>query len=138
MSKLRVRILSPEAELYNNEADSLHLATESGEMELLPAHTPFIGMIDFCVASVRNGEHIEEYYVRTGNVSIDIDGETVKLLAEDVQEKSNMDVKSLEDYMEFVLERLSEPDRLSKYQMAFLEEQRTGLEKSFTVMKDRK
>lgn len=136
MSKLKVRVLSPVAELYDGEADSLHLATETGEMGVLPGHATLIGLIDFCVLKVQNGEKIEEYFVRNGNLMIEEDGETVRVLGHSIEQKSNMSIKSLEDYMNFILDRLSDTSRLSKYQIAFLEDQKSGVEKSFAIMRD--
>jgi F-type H+-transporting ATPase subunit epsilon len=133
MNRIKVSVLSPNAPAYVGEADALHLATEEGEMDILPGHAALIGLIDFSVLKVKNGQHNEEFYLRGGTVSVE-DGETVKILAQDVQSKVNFDLKSLKDYMEFVISRLSKPEELSKYQMKFLEEQKDALEKNFTVI----
>lgn len=133
--KLQVQLLAPTSMPFDEEVDSVKLTTELGEMVLLPGHIPLVGVIDFSLVTLVNEAHVEEYYVRNGSVSIDEDGETVRILGHDVQLKSEMDIRNIEEYMNFISRKLKNKEDLSRYQIEFLEGQKSSLEKSFAVLK---
>jgi len=126
---------TPIAEIYSGTVDSVHLETDTGEMEVLVGHASTIGSIQFSVVKIRRDKHVDEYVVRQGILSIDESGDSARIIAQYIEKRSDMRVRSLEEYRTFILDRLKEPERLSKYQVKFLENQRTSVERSMEVFR---
>ncbi len=131
------RLLAPTKDWFSGPVDSVHFATKSGEMEILPGHVSLVGIIDFSLVKIRKNGHIDEFLIRHGAVSIDPEGEGARIMAQDVQDRKHLDKKSLKEYLDFVTEKLKKPDELSKFQIDFLEEQKGSLEKSFQILEQK-
>lgn len=68
---IKVRIISPEKELFNGEAEAVFLPGTLGEFEVLEAHAPIISSLTNGEIRLRRGGseesvHIESGFVRTG------------------------------------------------------------------------
>ncbi len=126
---------TPVTELYNAPVDLVHLATDEGEMEVLPGHASTVGTIQFSKIVVTSLNHTDSFLVRQGILTVDENGTVVRILATDAHKQSDMRLRSLEEYRTFILDRLKEPERLSKYQMRFLSDQQASIEKSIEVFR---
>jgi F0F1-type ATP synthase epsilon subunit len=125
---------TPWVSLSEGEIDAAKLSTLTGELEILPEHTSLIGIIDFSKLQVRDGDTVHEYYVRSGALQVANGGKEVRILAQDIGKEGEMHMASLEEYLAFITEKLSERD-LSDYQIRFLESERLGLEKQLSIEK---
>lgn len=126
---------TPKATVFEGEVDAVQLTTLAGEMEILPQHTTLVGIIDFSEVAVRKGAKTEKYLMRSGAVNVEMGGESVQLLAQDISEDGTAERKTLEEYLSFVVKKLEEGD-LSDYQIKFLKSQQGSLEKTIAVLTD--
>lgn len=126
--KLTLTIQSPHTTGYDGPADLVHLATDLGEMEVLPGHASTLGTILTSKVRVQNDDTIDEFVVRRGTLVVDPDGVTVKILASDVDRVAEMDVGGLTSYREFLMKTL-EGDDLNDYQIRFLKDEQLAIEK---------
>jgi F0F1-type ATP synthase epsilon subunit len=133
--QFHLTLQTPHATVFEGEVDGVKLTTLSGEMEILPQHTTLVGIIDFSEIVVRKGATTEKYLMRSGAVNIEMGGEHVQLLAQDITEEGRAERKTLEEYLNFVTEKLADGD-LSDYQLKFLKGQQGSLEKTIAVLTD--
>lgn len=129
---------SPDKLWFSGEVNSVRFATEMGQMDIRPAHISLVGNIDFTALEIHADDHIEEYYVRYGTVMIDYGGEAVRILAQDVETRSTMDMKSLSEYLHYLTERLDQKEGLTAYQLKYFGEQRDILQKSIAIISSEK
>ena len=52
---MRVTVISPEAAIYNGEADSVIAPAYDGEVGILPRHAPFMTLLGRGTLQVRRG-----------------------------------------------------------------------------------
>lgn len=129
---------SPDKLWFSGEVNSVRFATEMGQMDIRPAHISLVGNIDFTALEIHAGDHVEEYYVRYGTVMIDYGGNAARILAQDVETRTSMDMKSLSEYLHYLTERLSAKESLTSYQLKYFGEQKDILEKSIAIMESQK
>ena len=127
-------IESPEETLYRGEANSLLLQTASGEAEILPGHAALAGSFAFSPLRLKNGDHEEDFIARQGLVFVDLRQNTVRVLAYYCVKKADIDLKTIKEYMEFILRKMDSGEDLSKYQLRYLEDEKLSLQKKLEVL----
>lgn len=127
--------LSPARDWYHGPATALRLATETGNLEIYPGHGSFVGIVDFTKVAVENGDVTLDFIARHGTLVVEEGGHEVRLMAQDVQLKDEIDVKTIEEYLQYILSKLSDPAALSKHQIDFLTEQKDSLERTVVSLK---
>ena len=133
-NSFNLTIESPEELFFRGEADSLLLQTVTGEAEILPGHAALAGSFAFSPLHVRTGDHEEDFIARQGLVFVDPRQNSVRVLAYYCVKKADIDLKTIKEYMEFILKKMESGADLNKYQLRFLEEEKISLQKKLEVL----
>lgn len=77
MSTIQVDVVSAEAEVFSGEAEFVALPGESGELGILPGHTPLITRIKPGSVRIQNGGNEELVFVAGGILEVQPDHITI-------------------------------------------------------------
>lgn len=80
---MRVTVISPEAAIFDGDADSLTVPAYDGSVGVLPHHAPLMTLLGEGVLTIHRGDVSDRYQVRGGFVQVAHD--TVRVVAEHVQ-----------------------------------------------------
>ena len=70
MSTIQVDVVSAEAEVFSGQAEFVSLPGESGELGILPGHTPLITRIKPGAVRIQNGQNEELVFVAGGILEV--------------------------------------------------------------------
>lgn len=70
MSTIQVDVVSAEAEVFSGQAEFVSLPGESGELGILPGHTPLITRIKPGAVHIHNGQNEELVFVAGGILEV--------------------------------------------------------------------
>ena len=70
MSTIQVVVVSAEAEVFSGQAEFVSLPGESGELGILPGHTPLITRIKPGAVRIQNGQNEELVFVAGGILEV--------------------------------------------------------------------
>ena len=84
---MRVTVISPEASMFDGDADAVTAPAFDGEVGILPNHAPFMTLLGDGVLSVRHADRTHRFIVRGGFLQV-VDNR-VRVVAEHVQGESN-------------------------------------------------
>ena len=96
MKQIRVKIVTPERVVYEDEADSITTMTHMGEITVLPGHAPL-------VATLRAGETVmrkdgEEHLLATSTGFIEVrNGHEVVILADTAERVEELELEAIEE-----------------------------------------
>lgn len=133
MARLRVTLRTPQAVLFDGEADSVRLKTDLGRMEILPDHATLVGTVLYSKVYIRHENTEDQFVMRQGSATVAENGR-VYLLANDAHKEDALTIQNLQDYLTYLAKQL-ETGKLNDYQMQFLEEQRKALEEQMQETK---
>ena len=80
---MRVTVISPEAAMFDGEADAVVAPAYEGEVGILPNHAPFMTLVGEGTLVVRRGESSSRFLIRGGFLQV-VDNR-VRVVAEHVQ-----------------------------------------------------
>lgn len=80
---MRVTVISPQASLYDGEADAVTAPAYDGQIGILPRHAPFMTLLGSGVLTVRHAEATRRFTVSGGFLQV-VDN-VVRVVAEQVQ-----------------------------------------------------
>ena len=92
---LRLRLVTPDRILFEQEVDSVSLPTVDGEVTILSHHASLAALLVSGIMRYRSGDTVEEAAVSGGFVHIERDG-TVLVLADTAERGEELDVSILE------------------------------------------
>ena len=84
---MHVTVISPEASVFNGEADSVIAPAYDGEVGILPRHAPFMTLLGRGTLRVRRGGETLRFAVEGG--FLQAVNNTVRVVAEHVQGDSH-------------------------------------------------
>lgn len=131
-------IQSPQRILFQGEGDYVAVTTELGDMEIYPNHATLLATISFSKTKIKNAEHEQDFLMRNGLIIVDNEKNEVKLLAQYCEKLSDIDFKTIEEYKNFVLQKLEKKEELNDFQIKHLEQESTSLEQMIEVIKTSK
>ena len=70
MSTIQVDVVSADAEVFSGQAEFVSLPGESGELGILPGHTPLITRIKPGAVRIQNGQNEELVFVAGGILEV--------------------------------------------------------------------
>ena len=70
MSTIQVDVVSAQAEVFSGQAEFVSLPGESGELGILPGHTPLITRIKPGAVRIQNGQNEELVFVAGGILEV--------------------------------------------------------------------
>ena len=83
---MHVTVISPEAAMFDGQADSVVAPAFDGEVGILPRHAPFMTLLGEGTLVVRQGEAARRFTVRGGFLQVVDDN--VRIVTEHVQGES--------------------------------------------------
>ena len=84
---MQVTVISPEAAMFDGEADAVVARAYDGEVGILPNHAPFMTLVGEGTLVVRRGESTSRFFVQGGFLQV-VDNR-VRVVAEHVQGDSH-------------------------------------------------
>jgi F-type H+-transporting ATPase subunit epsilon len=84
---MQVTVISPEASMFDGEADAVVAPAFDGQVGILPNHAPFMTLLGEGTLAVRRGETVNRFLVRGGFLQV-VDNR-VRVVAEHVQGESH-------------------------------------------------
>ena len=80
---MQVTVISPEASMFDGNADAVVAPAFDGEVGILPNHAPFMTLLGQGTLAVRQGGTVKRFRVRGGFLQV-VDNQ-VRVVAEHVQ-----------------------------------------------------
>lgn len=80
---MHVTVISPEASMFDGDADAVVATAFDGEVGILPHHAPFMTLLGRGPLRVRRGESVERFRVSGG--FLQVIGDRIRVVAEHVQ-----------------------------------------------------
>ncbi len=129
---------SPEGFFLQTTLARLDIATEDGQLQILPGHDTLISVIDYSKAHAWVTENdAKELVVRHGLLSVDRQTNQVRLMAFSIDYTQDLEIKTLEEYYSSITQAL-ETGNLNTLQIQYLEEQGASMKKLMEVSKPAK
>jgi F-type H+-transporting ATPase subunit epsilon len=94
---LILEIVTPEAKVYSDTIDSVVVPTVEGEIGILPGHIPLLTQVEHGELRVTKGSTTT--WLAVGNGFAQIDGDTVRVLAEQAITEEKIDEHAVEEAM---------------------------------------
>jgi len=92
---MQVELVSPERITFSGEATKVLVRTVGGgDIEFLPGHMPFIGVLQVSAAKVIDGDNAEVFAIHQGFVQMS--GDKVTILSDVSERKEDIDVARAE------------------------------------------
>jgi F-type H+-transporting ATPase subunit epsilon len=80
---MRVTVISPEAAMFDGDADAVTAPAFDGEVGILPGHAPFMTLLGKGRLVVRRGSGVSEFTINGG--FLQVVGDQVRVVAEHAQ-----------------------------------------------------
>lgn len=88
---MQVELVSPERITFSGEANKVLVRTVGGgDIEFLPGHVPFIGVLQVSAAKIVDGDQAEVFAIHQGFVQMS--GDKVTILSDVSERKEDIDV----------------------------------------------
>jgi F-type H+-transporting ATPase subunit epsilon len=126
MAKVNFRLVMPERELLNTEADMVVVPGSEGDFGVLPGHAPLISTVRPGVLEVYQGARVEQRFLVAGGFA-EVTPERCTVLAEEAV-----------PFEQVTGDQLAERERAAEVSLsdASTDAERTTAEKNLTVIRD--
>jgi F-type H+-transporting ATPase subunit epsilon len=84
---MQVTVISPEASMFDGEADAIVAPAFDGQVGILPNHAPFMTLLGEGTLTVRRGDAVSCFSIRGGFLQV-VDNR-VRVVTEHVEGESN-------------------------------------------------
>jgi F-type H+-transporting ATPase subunit epsilon len=111
---LTLEIVTPEAKVYSDTIDSVVIPTVEGEIGVLPGHIPLLTQVEHGELCVTKGNAQQLLAVSGGFAQID--GDTVRVLAEHAITEEKIDEKAVEDALKRAERELADAKNIDPQQ----------------------
>jgi len=116
---LTLEIVTPEAKVYSDTIDSVVIPTVSGEIGVLPGHIPLLTQVEDGELRVTKGSATVLLAVSGGFSQID--GDTVRVLAEHAIDEQKIDEHAVEEAMKRAEQQLKDAKDMDPQQYEHLQ-----------------
>lgn len=116
---LTLEIVTPEAKVYSDTIDSVVVPTVEGEIGVLPGHIPLLTQVADGELRVTKGATTQ--WLAIGGGFAQIDGDTVRVLAEHAITEEKIDEHAVEAAMKRAEEQLKEAKDMDPQQYEHLQ-----------------
>ncbi len=117
---LKLEIVTPEAKVYSDTIDSVVIPTVEGEIGILPGHIPLLTRV--ADGELRVSKGAEVTHLAIGGGFAEIDGDTIRVLAEQAITEEKIDVNAVEAAMKRAEQEIREAKTLDPQQLEHLQE----------------
>lgn len=107
-AKIRLRIVTPTKELYNDDATMVIMRGANGDFGVLKGHQPLTTTLDYGILKIKNGEN-ERLATLFGGF-VDVTPDVITILTDSAEWLEDIDVKRAEDAKRRAEERLNKKD----------------------------
>jgi len=107
MSKLSLKIVTPERIVFEDSVDSISVNTENGEVTILQNHLPLVSLLRAGEMTLKTGTETTHLAVSTGLLEVR-PGNVVIILADSAERSDELDLKAIEEAKKLALQRLEE------------------------------
>jgi F-type H+-transporting ATPase subunit epsilon len=116
---LTLEIVTPEAKVYSDTIDSVVVPTVEGEIGILPGHIPLLTQVEHGELRVTKGTTTQ--WLAVGNGFAQIDGDMVRVLAEQAITEEKIDEHAVESAMKRAEQELKEAKDMDPQQYEHLQ-----------------
>ena len=116
---LTLEIVTPEAKVYSDTIDSVVIPTVDGEIGVLPGHIPLLTQVDDGELRVTKGT--ETLFLAVSGGFAQIDGDKVRVLAENAINEEKIDENAVELAMKRAEQEIRETKQLDPQQLEHLQ-----------------
>jgi F-type H+-transporting ATPase subunit epsilon len=116
---LTLEIVTPEAKVYSDTIDSVVIPTVEGEIGVLPGHIPLLAQIEHGELRVTKGATVQ--WLAIGGGFAQIDGDRVRVLAENAITEEKIDEHAVETAMKRAEQQLKEAKDMDPQQYEHLQ-----------------
>jgi len=116
---LTLEIVTPEAKVYSNTIDAVVIPTVEGEIGILPGHIPLLTQIEQGELRVSKGTSTE--WLVVGGGFAQIDGDVVRVLAENAITEEKIDESAVENAMKRAEQELKDAKDMDPQQYEHLQ-----------------
>ncbi len=116
---LTLEIVTPEAKVYSSTIDSVVIPTVEGEIGILPGHIPLLTQVASGELRVSKGAEIEFLAVSGGFA--EIEGDTVRVLAESAITEEKIDEAAVEAAMKRAEKEIAEAKTMDPQELEHLQ-----------------
>lgn len=95
MKNIKIKIVTPERTVYEDEASQATLPTIDGEITVLPDHIPYITALKAGEIMLKKGEEI--IHLATSGGFIEFNNNTLTMLTDTVERAEEIDIKRAEE-----------------------------------------
>ncbi len=117
----KLAIRTPEGEFFAGDVTSIRINTEGGQVKMLAKHATIAATVVFSPVWVEADDSTEEFFVRRGVIFFDNIRNEATLLVNYCTRKAEMSRQTVEEYLKFIEERLTSGEKLSGFEIGFLE-----------------
>lgn len=105
-AKIRLRIVTPTGELYNNEASMVIMRGVNGDLGVLKGHQPLTTVLDYGLLKIKNGE--QELVSTMFGGFVDVQPDVVTILTDTAEWLKDIDKKRAEEAKKRAESRLND------------------------------
>jgi F-type H+-transporting ATPase subunit epsilon len=95
MTKINLKITTPERTIYDQDVDSVSIPTRQGEITVLPEHIPLISLLAPGEMHIRVGK--EEEFIAVSGGFIEVGKNSVTILADSADLAQEIDLQKVEE-----------------------------------------
>ena len=116
---LTLEIVTPDAKVYSDTIDSVVIPTIEGEIGILPGHIPLLTQVEDGELRVTKGS--ETLFLAVSGGFAEIDGDKVRVLAENAITEEKIDENAVELAMKRAEQELRDAPHLDPQQLEYLQ-----------------
>jgi len=117
--ELRLRIVTPEGEIYNKPVEMVTLPTAAGEIGILSGHAPLFTLMAEGEIVAKRGEATDRILITGG--CAEVKGDSVSILTVFATDEERVDEMKAEEARRRAEERLQEREKLSPEELALVQ-----------------
>ena len=107
-AKIRLRIVTPTKELYNDDANMVIMRGTNGDLGILKGHQPLTTTLDYGLLRIKNDE--QELVSTLFGGFVDVTPDAITILTDSAEWVEDIDVKRAEEAKERAEKRLNSKD----------------------------
>lgn len=127
-------IRTPEGNVFESDVKSVSITTEGGDIQCLANHASLTGSVAFSPVVIELDELKETYMVRNGMFLFDNKMGSATLLVLAAEKKSEMSLETVQEYHDFIVEKLKSGEDLSEFQIKYLEGEKLAVEQQLEMV----
>ena len=95
MSKLKLKIVTPEKQIFDEEVDGVNVYTSEGELGILPNHAPLMAKIIPCELTIKQSGKLE--HLALGFGFLQVTDNTLTVMSDLATKATDLDERTLEE-----------------------------------------